>query len=104
MSKSIDLPRGTLLTNIIYKGTIKFDPFKVAFIYCAQTDCSDNYYRGQPSNVLYSFVPESTERPIESIKTLLNSRHNELTFSIKNDKGEIINNKGAGVLIECEVF
>ena len=104
MSKLLDLPRGALLANVIYKGNYNIDPFQVAFIHCAQIDCSDNYYQGQPSNVLYSLVPESTQRPIESIKTLLNSRHNELTFSIKNDKGEIINNKGAGVLIECEVF
>ena len=104
VSKLLDLPRGALLANVIYKGNYNVDPFQVAFIHCTQIDCSENYYQGRPSNVLYSFVPESTQRPIESIKTLINSRHNELTFSIKNDKGEIINNKGAGVLIECEVF
>ena len=102
VSKLLDLPRGNLLTNVIYKGNYNIDPFQVAFIHCAQINCSDNYYQGQPSNVLYSLVP--TQRLIESIKTLINSRHNKLTFSIKNDKGEIINNKGAGVLIECEVF
>ena len=68
------------------------DPFEVAFNHCAQN--------GQPSNGLHSFLPQ----PKESIKTLVNSRHNELTFSIKNKRSEIIDDKGVRVLIECEVF
>ena len=115
VAKLLNLPKQKLEPNVIYEGKYNMNPLSLIFLHCQQLNTSKNFYNGQHSNVL-NVIPthpnnhhelqpnESTLVQSNQTKTLKNDVIDQITFSIRDNQGRIINYKGTRVFIEFDIF
>lgn len=97
-------------------GYYKINPKNVLYLHCEQIKTENNFLNGSPSDLL-SVIQivgnnNSSSRFYELIyskfngkmKRLVNDQINELTFSIRDYEGKIVNNRGKEFFLNLDIY
>ena len=87
---------------------------RVYHLCCEQLSKENNFYNGNPCCLLaiipivgknnYDFNPFFNFKLELQLKQLVNDRINELTFSLRDCEGKMINNRGREIILDVEIY
>ena len=106
----------THLNEGVNVGYYKINPKNVLYLHCEQIKTENNFFNGNPSDLLSVIqivgnnnLPPRFYELIYSkfdnkMKRLVNDQINELTFSLRDCKGKIVNNRGKEIFLNVDIY
>ena len=97
-------------------GYYKINPKNVLYLHCEQIKKENNFFNGSPSDLLSVIqivgnnnLPSRFYELINSkfngkMKRLVNDRVNELTFSLRDCEGQLVNNRGKEMFLNFDIY
>ena len=112
ITQLLGLPANNLIHDVLYRGLFKLNLHEQVYIHCRELSTQHNFHNGKSSDLLHVIPIKSRSKVNDvvaiyshnpSLHYVVNGRLNELKFSIRDARGNLIDNRGKKIVLNLKI-